>query len=114
MHGWSDACIQEAAKTLGYPSVAAGLIPGGTCGLVRELVAQLNKDATDELLAAQSLRYGHCENPVDFVTSLSARITRESDLIQEGLELRLKLMTPWIKSWPQVVKFVNQLLRGRV
>eukprot|EP00118_Oscarella_pearsei_P010626 m.66277 g.66277 ORF g.66277 m.66277 type:complete len:339 (+) comp35376_c0_seq6:45-1061(+) len=95
-YGWSKEALSQAAKTLGFPSVAHGLIPRGGIDLILYFEKKSNKQIVDDFYP-KSPRAGTDEQTPNVSTFLA-------DIIQA----RLTLIEPYIDKWPQALALKAQ------
>ncbi|KAI8881831.1 rpsU-divergently transcribed protein [Backusella circina FSU 941] len=86
-YGWSMESLVHGAKSLGYPSVAHGMFPGGEAGLIDAHLADTRK--TFVKLVKEKLPELEGLSVNEKVKILTA--------------LRLELNKPYIKKWPEAL-----------
>ncbi|KAI8391818.1 rpsU-divergently transcribed protein [Radiomyces spectabilis] len=93
-HGWSMESIALGAKSLGYPSVAHGVFPGGEAGLIDAFL----KDCRREFVAriAELQASGKLEG-------LSM-----TEKVRELTAMRLMMMKPYIRRWPEALAVMGR------
>ncbi|KAL0075139.1 COQ9-domain-containing protein [Phycomyces blakesleeanus] len=88
-HGWTMDAMTQGAKSLGYPSVAHGVFPGGEAGLVDAFLA----DCRRRFIAMAEER----QNTGQF----------EGYTVNEKVKMltimRIGMMKPYIKTWPEAL-----------
>ncbi|XP_055537621.1 ubiquinone biosynthesis protein COQ9, mitochondrial-like isoform X2 [Wyeomyia smithii] len=87
-NGWSKQSIAKGAISIEYPAIINGLFPLGGIELVHHFYRQCNN------------------NMVNFLKEKDARpeeIHNLSELAQKSIEMRLRMVIPYIRSWPQAM-----------
>ncbi|RUS20205.1 hypothetical protein BC937DRAFT_86178 [Endogone sp. FLAS-F59071] len=83
--GWTIESLARGAESMGYPSVAHGMFPNGAADLIDYFLEQSRRHMVREL--QEGGRLGSL---------------RTHDKIQLACTVRLNLMRPYIKQWPEV------------
>ncbi|KAI9354771.1 rpsU-divergently transcribed protein [Pilaira anomala] len=91
-YGWNMESLMQGAKSLGYPSVAHGVFPGGVSGLIdahlaysRELFVEQVKEKKEELL-----------------------MLNMNERVKLLTKLRLDMNKPYIHKWPEALAVMAQ------
>jgi ubiquinone biosynthesis protein COQ9 len=87
-YGWSMESLIHGARSLGYPSVAHGMFPGGEAGLIDAYLADQRQ--TFVQLVKEKYVKGELEG-----LSMNERV-------QVLTWLRLDMNKPYIQKWPEV------------
>ncbi|KAF7731598.1 Ubiquinone biosynthesis protein coq9, mitochondrial [Apophysomyces ossiformis] len=88
-HGWSMDSLMLGAQSLGYPSVAHGLIADGESGLVDEFLKDYRRQfiaLIEEKLASDEVKGLSIDGKVQLFTAM-----------------RIQMMQPFIKRWPDAL-----------
>ncbi|CAO0789867.1 unnamed protein product [Mucor circinelloides] len=88
-YGWSMESLIHGARSLGYPSVAHGMFPGGEAGLIDAYLSEQRKQFAQ--LAKEKYITGNLQN-----VSMNERV-------QILTSLRLDMNKPYIKKWPEAL-----------
>ncbi|KAI7907185.1 COQ9-domain-containing protein [Cokeromyces recurvatus] len=88
-YGWSMESLIHGARTLGYPSVAHGMFPGGEAGLIDAYLSYQRKAFAD--LVKEKYLKGEFEG-----LSMNERV-------KVLTTLRLDMNKPYIKKWPEAL-----------
>ncbi|KAI8088558.1 rpsU-divergently transcribed protein [Thamnidium elegans] len=91
-YGWTMESLMQGAKSLGYPSVAHGVFPGGVSGLIdahlaysRELFVELINEKKEEL-----------------------KNLPMNERVKVLTALRLDMNKPYIQKWPEALAVMAQ------
>lgn len=96
IHGWARDSISKGAESLGYPGVVHGMFPNGGIELVQYFYEDCNRKLGDHL-KAQHL------NQKDNET----KSIKPKDFAREAIKIRLTMMKPYLKFWPQAVALMS-------
>ncbi|XP_057309198.1 ubiquinone biosynthesis protein COQ9-B, mitochondrial-like [Hydractinia symbiolongicarpus] len=88
-YGWSDRAIEEAVKSLDLSPSSAGIFKRGGVDLVLHFIEECN-NALSEHMSENS-------------RSANNNIVSTSDFIEEAVKMRLKMIIPYIDTWPQAL-----------
>ncbi|XP_058456689.1 ubiquinone biosynthesis protein COQ9, mitochondrial-like [Malaya genurostris] len=87
-YGWSKQSIAKGALSIDYPTVTNGLFPRGGVELVQFFYGQCNERFV-EYLKQEAGEIDRIQNPTEFA--------------RRAIELRLRMLIPYIKQWPQAL-----------
>ncbi|CAH1779004.1 unnamed protein product [Owenia fusiformis] len=88
-YGWTKKAIVAGAEEEGYPAVTHGLFPGGGADLVSYFYVLSNNQLSEKL---------HKETQKDAEEKKGT-----TKLIRWALETRLRMIIPYIDTWPQAM-----------
>lgn len=92
-YGWSQKAIDKAIESLELSPSSSGMFKRGAADLVIHFIEKCNNELSD-ILAAESRRF------LDKTSSTDEDI---SQFIEKAIQTRLKMITPYINSWPQAM-----------
>ncbi|XP_055624625.1 ubiquinone biosynthesis protein COQ9, mitochondrial-like isoform X2 [Toxorhynchites rutilus septentrionalis] len=87
-HGWSIQSIAKGAESLNYTSISSGLFPRGGIELVLHFYRQCNDKLVDYMKQE---------------VSAMGEVQRPSEFARKAIELRLRMLTPYIGHWSQAL-----------
>lgn len=88
-YGWSDRAIEEAVKSLELSPSSAGIFKRGGVDLVLHFIEECNNALSEHMS--------------DNSRSANNNIVSTSDFIEEAIKMRLKMIIPYIDTWPQAL-----------
>lgn len=86
-HGWTRVSIGKGAERVNYPGVAHGMFSNGGVELVHFFYTDCNEKLVDILKSKE------CKDPSKFV--------------QEAIQIRLQMLEPYLKTWPQAIGLMS-------
>ncbi|XP_071451267.1 ubiquinone biosynthesis protein COQ9, mitochondrial isoform X2 [Hetaerina americana] len=95
VHGWTKAAISAGAESIGYPGVAHGLFPAGGVELVNFFYTSCNHDLAERLK----------QEVEEAREDLSKK--KPSKFSRDAVEIRLRMIIPYIKHWPQAIAIMT-------
>jgi ubiquinone biosynthesis protein COQ9 len=88
-YGWSRKTLAAGAAKSGFPSTAHGLFPRGGAELVHFLTRTCNEKLVKEMLEVKD--------------KTTERENRTQIIIRKSLEVRLRMLIPYIDNWHQAM-----------
>lgn len=86
-HGWTRVSIGKGAESVNYPGVIHGMFSNGGVELVHYFYTNCNEKL------AEILQTKEAKDPSKFA--------------QEAIQIRLKMLEPLIKTWPQAIGLMS-------
>ncbi|XP_061195871.1 ubiquinone biosynthesis protein COQ9, mitochondrial-like [Saccostrea echinata] len=90
-HGWTRNALAAGAESIGMPSIAHGMFPRGGVELVFYFYEECNKELSSIL-----------KQKVEGMKEKGEKL-KTGPFIQDAVETRLKMITPYIDKWPQAM-----------
>ncbi|KAJ1920095.1 Ubiquinone biosynthesis protein coq9, mitochondrial [Tieghemiomyces parasiticus] len=90
-HGWTEAAVTEAVRSLGYPPILHGIVPDGPLGLVDYFLTHSRQEMVRRLEAEPAL---------------ATSATR--DRLFRACKARLELTGPYISRWQEAAAILAQ------
>ncbi|EDO32539.1 predicted protein [Nematostella vectensis] len=95
-HGWTSSTIAAGAQSLGLSAMAEGMFPRGGGDLALFYIEDCNLRLADYLV----------EQTQALQESQDAPRPRSSVVIRDALETRLRMVIPYISTWPQAMQLM--------
>ncbi|EEB18584.1 conserved hypothetical protein [Pediculus humanus corporis] len=92
VHGWSREAISNGAESVGYPGIANGIFPNGGADVINYFYVKCNQKLKDYMIKAT-------DNP--------QTIKEPQDFIRDSIEVRLRMLIPYIQKWPQAIAIMS-------
>ncbi|KAI7812116.1 ubiquinone biosynthesis protein COQ9, mitochondrial [Triplophysa rosa] len=94
-HGWSVEAIAAGAETLSLSAASTGMFNNGAGDLVLHFIAQCNSQLAETLAEQHNqIQLGQAEPK------------KTSEFLKDAVELRLRMLIPYIDTWPQAVSIL--------
>lgn len=87
VHGWTRVSIGKGAEKINYPGVTHGMFASGGVELVHHFYTSSNEKLIEILKTKE------CKEPSKFA--------------QEAIKLRLQMLQPYLKTWPQAIGLMS-------
>ncbi|XP_074616624.1 ubiquinone biosynthesis protein COQ9-B, mitochondrial-like isoform X1 [Acropora palmata] len=96
--GWSSEAIEAGAQAIGLSAMAEGMFPHGAGELVLHFIEDCNVRLADHLVTES-----RAENDSEKDPSVSPARKSSRVIIRDAVEVRLRMLIPYIEQWPQAM-----------